>query len=86
LTKKVEFLFLRTWRYISVSEGVANTAYQRPGIKGKVVKVGLTDVWFKDEEGGVIIASNGWLRAGPIINYTARNASKENSRKKQAIT
>ena len=43
----------------------------RPGIKGKVVKVGLTDVWFKDEEGGVIIASNGWLRAGPFVNYTA---------------
>lgn len=43
----------------------------RPGMKGQVVKIGLTDIWFRGDEGGVIIASNGWVRAGPFINYTA---------------
>ena len=43
----------------------------RPDMKGQVVKIGLTDVWFKGDGGGVIIASNGWVRAGPFTNYTA---------------
>ena len=43
----------------------------RPGMKGQVVKIGLTDVWFRGDEGGVIIVSNGWIRTGPFINYTA---------------
>ena len=62
----------------------------RPGMKGKVVKVGLTDVWIKGEEGGVIIASNEWLRAGPIINYTALERLQGKFEKKstasQAVT
>ena len=62
----------------------------RPGIKGKVVKVGLTDVWFKDEQGGVIIASNGWLRSGPFVNYTALERLQGKFQKKstasQAVT
>jgi small-conductance mechanosensitive channel len=43
----------------------------RPGMKGQVVKIGLTDVWFQGDEGGVIIVSNEWVRTGPFINYTA---------------
>jgi small-conductance mechanosensitive channel len=40
------------------------------GTKGKVVKIGLRNIWVKTVEGNLVIISNSQIANGPLINYT----------------
>ena len=42
------------------------------GVKGKVIKLGLRNVWVETSDGNLVIISNSQVATGPLINYTAK--------------
>ena len=41
------------------------------GMKGRVVRLGFSTAWLKDEGGSVIVVCNNTLMNGPFVNHTA---------------
>ena len=46
------------------------------GITGKVVKLGMRNIWIKTAEGNIVIMSNNTIASGPFTNYTAAERFK----------
>ena len=49
-----------------------NDLIEFSGVKGKVIKLGLRNVWVETSEGNLVIISNSQVATGPLINYTAK--------------
>jgi small conductance mechanosensitive channel len=41
------------------------------GVKGKVVRIALRNIWIKTESGAIAVVSNSSLSSGPLVNHTA---------------
>jgi small-conductance mechanosensitive channel len=56
-----------------VNDGVVriDDVIEYSGVKGKVVRIALRNIWIKPESGAIAVISNSSLSSGPLINYTA---------------